>query len=1167
MEQIECNIKTLRVDQTVCNEFRNVLKQHMTNKKTQELVKCNKDLLVQSHLMQLIKKSDDDFVFIPTDWQLKPNKLTDHQKEKMKHRKSDIPALYNDLSQSQDSISIKEWSAKTPISPSAHKAEMTPDSSAPIKCTTNKKPVSSSAAHTTEVIPDNNAPIKCTTLVTTSNSKLSKQNETEIFERRRANELKKLQIDAVFSKIVESEENQSNSSRSRRRTTSLKRYTDTIDSDKSDDNLNSKSKRSRDKPDDRSLAKKSNSKNTSDGKDTSVEVIESSQPLESQSVISGRKSLSRIRAKNVLSEKQQSATVRTPTNETIAQMDTMLDTEIDRISDQGQTLNIVDVTPNCKIAEMETETNCSELGKLIDLTGESFSVEPDNNTCGLPPTEKPNKAVEACEPTNNESLMETNCDESVSMKTDSINRACEEVTENVRTKSVNDILIATEHSIVQLKENDMCVNDVYNESTQPLPQSSDGNVVQMCDKQTGQPSNKEINKEHTELAATADAQLPAKETVDAIEKENENIIEEPVSPLVPIKVSSDVANQSILSSLNCSDIEDRNNELINNTMDISPILEAKSSIEPSNAVVAESPATLLIKKSSVCDVDSPTRKKLEPLLAKVPIESPKSRLTSTPMQSPCSSRVQFRGRAAQMLNLANIKRDNSPVPKRIQLSCVPDPKAGSATDTNQRSGSPELTYEELLARNKDLLTFSKELPSPYASPSFSILKRKFDHDDTFDDDLQANKRKRVSFHDPPVSTTKEFLRHVDENPPLRSAKDPIIYLEEYSHRELFNSKILKRKNRADSMVEIAKFSNANKLLRMENENLSSLSHTVTPLQMDSLNYDSIDDDVVLLDNDKVDDAMLAEQDISVTPSPMITFADKSAILQYVFEEYTLSQLFTKYTESERVIGPELNKLLQNEDVSRPLIRELSNVMAENTKMKSNVLEQLSNKHATEFLNHAVQENRSSDVLKRLTADSVVEYACEMLKTDENVTQLLVRGLSDVMTENPQIKSTVWSHITDKHPTELLNYAVQGNESTDILKRLTIDSVVEYVCAMMKTDDNVKDILMRNLTNVMTENSQIKSNVLEHFAKKYPSECLNQTWQQSKSSDVLDYVCNMVNTNDGIRQSLIEKLLLNADVKQTMLQQLCNTIDQPGNNHLPKAFSTFVLSVLGQKQKM
>lgn len=59
---------------------------------------------------QSTQNGDDEFVRVQTPWKFRPEKLTDHQLEKMKERKI-IPALYNDTSQSQsqDTQNISTW--------------------------------------------------------------------------------------------------------------------------------------------------------------------------------------------------------------------------------------------------------------------------------------------------------------------------------------------------------------------------------------------------------------------------------------------------------------------------------------------------------------------------------------------------------------------------------------------------------------------------------------------------------------------------------------------------------------------------------------------------------------------------------------------------------------------------------------------------------------------------------------------------------------------------------------------------------------------------------------------------------------------------------------------------------------------------------------------------
>ncbi|XP_012137568.1 uncharacterized protein LOC100880674 isoform X2 [Megachile rotundata] len=56
-------------------------------------------------------KEIEDYVFIKTDFKFDVDRLTEHQKESLKRKREDIPALYNDLSQScsQDTQNLQEW--------------------------------------------------------------------------------------------------------------------------------------------------------------------------------------------------------------------------------------------------------------------------------------------------------------------------------------------------------------------------------------------------------------------------------------------------------------------------------------------------------------------------------------------------------------------------------------------------------------------------------------------------------------------------------------------------------------------------------------------------------------------------------------------------------------------------------------------------------------------------------------------------------------------------------------------------------------------------------------------------------------------------------------------------------------------------------------------------
>lgn len=148
------------------------------------------------------------------------------------------------------------------------------------------------------------------------------------------------------------------------------------------------------------------------------------------------------------------------------------------------------------------------------------------------------------------------------------------------------------------------------------------------------------------------------------------------------------------------------------------------------------------------------------------------------------------GRGAQLINMIrNKKTENLNNNGVTTLS-------SSAELNNTNASNMSCSNENNEQKDKELLIFSKRVPSPTASPSASILKRKL-HDITeslVDSTISANfgsvssnstvnallspalsitqssalstlerKRKRVSFHDPPVSLTKKYLLDSDES--------------------------------------------------------------------------------------------------------------------------------------------------------------------------------------------------------------------------------------------------------------------------------------------------------------------------------------------------------------------------------------------------------------------
>lgn len=119
MAQLEGTVSALRCDWSLIDAFRTAIQQHSRNRHIQHLLRQWPDETIRLELSELQKKESttNAFVVIPTVWKFDPNRLTDQQKDKMKERRSDIPALYNDLSQSQESHSIQPWTPKKLVIP------------------------------------------------------------------------------------------------------------------------------------------------------------------------------------------------------------------------------------------------------------------------------------------------------------------------------------------------------------------------------------------------------------------------------------------------------------------------------------------------------------------------------------------------------------------------------------------------------------------------------------------------------------------------------------------------------------------------------------------------------------------------------------------------------------------------------------------------------------------------------------------------------------------------------------------------------------------------------------------------------------------------------------------------------------------------------------------
>ncbi|XP_072944048.1 uncharacterized protein Rif1 isoform X2 [Epargyreus clarus] len=376
-----------------------------------------------------------------------------------------------------------------------------------------------------------------------------------------------------------------------------------------------------------------------------------------------------------------------------------------------------------------------------------------------------------------------------------------DLTENMDTEPMGNV---TTDEIIEISDDPPIIidnNDTFMEmDTQNIADADtqlvDPNVVAIMSKINKTPAketvslNTETNKAQAiETTSTKinDSDIPTQD--DITKSLTESLL------LTTEQVSEQIGEQESSSTLSFKEDEQRKQDFLNNTIEISPI----KTLSPVRGDKSPTPETsndyVVIKLSSpVQSNGEPCEKCDSPEIFTEDKVSPDKRDQSPPREqshttnaSPRSlslkrnkPQVRAGGRAAQMLGLCvpvtdrlqTIKNTEKTVENEEPKKCSPLNTSAKRNlrilynSTNEGSGTSEET-EEI----ENFLKLKRNLPSADSSPSVPILKRKLD---IVDDATAspASKRKRVSFHDPPVSTTicvKKYIEPCGIRSPQNSA--------------------------------------------------------------------------------------------------------------------------------------------------------------------------------------------------------------------------------------------------------------------------------------------------------------------------------------------------------------------------------------------------------------
>lgn len=157
------------------------------------------------------------------------------------------------------------------------------------------------------------------------------------------------------------------------------------------------------------------------------------------------------------------------------------------------------------------------------------------------------------------------------------------------------------------------------------------------------------------------------------------------------------------------------------------------------------------------------------------------------------------------------------------------------------------------------------------------------------------------------------------------------------------------------------------------------------------------------------------------PEPQELSLDSA--INMVLEQCPLETILEKYFANEN--SPQLKS-------SHIVAKFLSNAMETHSKIKTNVLETLSENHSKDFLDHAVQENLSSVVCDRLNLNSVIDYICAKSKINSGCRNNLLQQLPDILKHSKNdverfelVKNLLQQcQFTDEHILDLINVLMQ-----------------------------------------------------------------------------------------------------------------------------------------------
>ncbi|CAK1581768.1 unnamed protein product [Parnassius mnemosyne] len=558
----------------------------------------------------------------------------------------------------------------------------------------------------------------------------------------------------------------------------------------------------------------------------------------------------------------------------------------------------------------------------------------------------------------------------------------------------------------------------------------------------------------------------------------------------------------------------RKQDFMNNTLEISPIKTMSPVQEEKKSPTPETSSDFVVitLSSPVQSNGEPFDKSDSPEIFTNDKLSPDKRDQSPPREefiinnsSPSSSlslkknRPQVRpsGRAAQMLGLC--------VPDRLQTIINPEKstepeenKKSMAMNTSARRNLRILynsTNEnnESCDENEDndyFLKLKRSLPTADCSPSGPILKRKLA--DIIDEATvsPASKRKRVSFHDPPVSTTVCVKKYIEPSG-IRSPQNSAYKRQERQIRAQTNMKSPKR---LDSVFKLENVltktvesfvENDKNMTNVDDSEMSSLEQTPVAevLRTTDLN-----------DTDPICPALVNCKDPIDNIATELSSPAMKLLLIREFEGKveTVGDL-AKMTELE------VNRLC----IKAPKVQVAKRVLSDYAS-KIEILDEVELTKTNE-----VYEKEETMVLKFDECDNQLETDV-VSKNIEVQTEALLVTVASTQTDNILTRN-IAAQTNESGETSTSSLITSSlKERPDFVSRLSeqLDETFKQEITHNMSLDNVTKSLLKKIT--ITNSFDTLSTLLEHHRTLGPSED-----NKNQLSVIQNYLCNRFDKKDLI----------------------------------------------------